>query len=76
MFKDEYLHDSELAELLGISIKALRNKLSSGDLLPPRIQPPGCKARLWPKKDVYQWLDKYVVSSSIESQSIKRVARK
>lgn len=72
MSSNDFLNDNELASLLGISVKALRNKLCAGHTLPPRIQPPGCKARLWPKKDVYNWLDKYIVTDSIESKSIRR----
>ena len=74
MFKDDFMDDVEVANLFGISIKALRNKLSSGDMLPPRIQPPGCKTRLWPRNDVYDWLKKYTISSS-DSHSIRRIVR-
>ena len=42
------LNGYDLARLLDISIGRLRNKLTSGSPLPPRIQPPGCRTRLWP----------------------------
>jgi hypothetical protein len=42
-----YYTDKDIAQLLGISIGRLRNKLTAGSPLPPRIQPPGCRNRLW-----------------------------
>ena len=36
----KYYTDKEVAGLLGISLGRLRNKLSAGQPLPPRIQPP------------------------------------
>jgi hypothetical protein len=58
-----YYRDSEVAELLGISIGRLRNKLSAGSPLPPRIQPPGCRNRLWPREAVHAWLEQFLVTS-------------
>ncbi len=60
MSDKDYLTDGDLAELLGISIQSLRNKVSAGERLPPRIKPPGCRNRLWPKRSVYDWLDKFM----------------
>ena len=39
-----YYIDEEVADLLGISLGRLRNKLCAGNPLPPRIEPPGCRA--------------------------------
>lgn len=72
MSSQDFFNDNELAKLLGISVKALRNKLCAGHTLPPRIQPPGCKTRLWPKAGVYKWLDKYTITDSLDSKSIRR----
>ena len=41
-----YYTDEDIAQLLGISLGRLRNKLTAGSPLPPRIQPPGCRNRL------------------------------
>ena len=35
-----YYNDDEVANLLGISLGRLRNKLCAGNPLPPRIEPP------------------------------------
>ena len=57
-----YYSDDEVADLLGISLGRLRNKLCAGNPLPPRIEPPGCRHRLWPCKAVHEWLKKFTVS--------------
>ena len=57
-----YYRDSEVAELLGISVGRLRNKLTAGSPLPPRIQPPGCRNRLWPREAVRAWLEQFLVT--------------
>lgn len=62
MTRNDFYTDKELAELLQISLGALRNKISAGERLPPRIQVPGCKYRLWKKADVHAWLDRYTVA--------------
>ena len=64
-----YYRDSEVAELLGISIGRLRNKLTAGSPLPPRIQPPGCRNRLWPREAVHAWLEQSLVTSMDEPRS-------
>ena len=63
-----YYRDSEVAELLGISIGRLRNKLSAGSPLPPRIQPPGCRNRLWPREAVHAWLEQFLIISTEDPQ--------
>jgi len=57
-----YYTDRQIAQLLGISLQRLRNKLNAGCPLPPRIKPPECKYRLWPEDQVHEWLKQYMVS--------------
>lgn len=59
-----YYTDMEIARLLGISLGRLRNKLSDGSPLPPRIQPPGCRTRLWPRSAVHAWLEQFTVTAA------------
>lgn len=58
----KYYTDTEIAGLLGISLGQLRNKLCAGSPLPPRIQPPGCRNRLWPCRAVHNWLEQFTVT--------------
>jgi len=58
-----YYTDQDIAQLLGVSIGRLRNKLTAGSPLPPRIQPPGCRNRLWPREAVHAWLEQFLVTS-------------
>ncbi len=58
-----YYTDQEMARLLGISLGRLRNKLTAGNPLPPRIQPPGCRHRLWPRQAVHAWLEQFTVKT-------------
>ena len=58
----QYYTDIEIAELLGISLGRLRNKLCAGSPLPPRIQPPGCRHRLWPCQAVHGWLEQFTIT--------------
>ena len=58
----KYYTDTEIARLLGISLGRLRNKLCAGSPLPPRIQPPGCRTRLWPCQGVHDWLEQFTVT--------------
>ena len=60
--KGVYYTDSEVAELLSISLGRLRNKLCAGNPLPPRIEPPGCRHRLWPCEAVHDWLEQFTIS--------------
>jgi hypothetical protein len=57
-----YYTDHELADLLGISLARLRNKVSAGNPLPPRIEPPGCRHRLWPCDAVHEWLEQFTIA--------------
>ena len=57
-----YYTDTEMARLLGISLGRLRNKLCAGSPLPPRIQPPGCRNRLWPCRAVHDWLEQFTIT--------------
>ena len=56
-----YFNDRQLAQLLGITLGRLRNKISAGEPLPPRIELPGCRNRLWHIDTVHEWLKKHVV---------------
>ncbi len=58
-----YYTDQDIARLLGILLGRLRNKLTAGSPLPPRIQPPGCRNRLWPKAAVHAWLEQFLTTS-------------
>jgi hypothetical protein len=58
----KYYSDTEIAELLGISLGRLRNKLCAGSPLPPRIQPPGCRNRLWLCQAVHDWLEQFTIT--------------
>lgn len=60
----KYYTDTEIARLLGISLGRLRNKLCAGSPLPPRIQPPGCRHRLWPCRGVHDWLEQFTVTGT------------
>ena len=60
-----YYTDADIARLLGISLGRLRNKLTAGDPLPPRIEPPGCRHRLWPCQAVHAWLARYTVTATV-----------
>ena len=74
----KYYIDSDIAGLLGISLGRLRNKLSAGNPLPPRIQPPGCRNRLWPCQAVHEWLDQFTITvtdPSLHDQKPRRRGR-
>ena len=62
--KHTYYDDAEVAALLGVSVGRLRNKLSDGDPLPPRIKPDGCRRRLWPSSAVHEWLDRFMADDT------------
>ena len=55
----EYYDDADIAKLLGISVGRLRNKISAGEPLPPRVRPDGCHKRLWPRESVHEWLRQF-----------------
>ncbi len=61
--ENTYYTDQEMARLLGISLGRLRNKLTAGNPLPPRIRPPGCRQRLWPRQAVHAWLEQFTVET-------------
>lgn len=73
MNQHPFLEDKDIADLLGISLQGLRNKISRGQALPPRIKVPGCKKRLWPADQVYNWLHSHVEN---EQPGIKISIRK
>jgi hypothetical protein len=71
-----YYSDDEVAELLGISLGRLRNKLCAGNPLPPRIEPPGCRHRLWPCQAVHEWLEQFTVDVGDRPQSRNQPTRR
>ena len=71
-----YYTDQDIAQLLGVSIGRLRNKLSAGSPLPSRIQPPGCRNRLWPREAVHAWLEQFLITSANESGGQKSCGRR
>lgn len=60
----QYYDDAKVAALLGVSVGRLRNKLSAGDPLPPRIKPDGCRRRIWPSIAVHEWLDQFMADDN------------
>jgi len=56
---EQYYSDTEIANLLGISLSRLRSKIYQGEPLPARIQIPGSRTRLWRKEDVHNWLAQF-----------------
>jgi len=57
----KYYTDEEIANLLGITVNRLRNKIHYEDPLPPRIEPPNCRHRLWPIDEVDLWFKEYII---------------
>ena len=53
---EDYMHDDDVAALLDIPLRALRNKVARGDPLPPRIKLPNMRVRLWPRQGVVNWI--------------------
>ena len=70
-----YYIDDEVADLLGISLGRLRNKLCAGNPLPPRIEPLGCRHRLWPCQRVHEWPEQFTVSVVDRPESGNRPTR-
>jgi len=68
---DKYYNDEEMANLMGITVNRLRNKIHYEDPLPPRIETPGCRKRLWPVDGVHAWLENYIVRYDKEKYAQK-----
>ena len=64
----KYYTDNEIADMLGISLGRLRIKLSAGHPLPPRIQLPGCRNRLWACNAAHEWLEQFTIAMSRSEQ--------
>lgn len=64
----KYYTDPEMAKQLGISLSRLRAKLSEGCFLPPRIELPNSRTRLWSIAKFEKWLESY------EKNSVSQVA--
>ena len=72
----QYYTDAQIAALLGISLGRLRNKVCGGSPLPPWIQPPGCRQRLWPRCAVHAWLEQFTITASDSSAYPERRRRR
>ena len=72
----DYYTDEQVAELLGISLGRLRNKLCAGNPLPPRIEPPGCRHRLWPCEALHDWLTQFTIAAVVESPIAREPRRR
>ena len=72
----KYYTDTEIAGLLGISLGRLRNKLCAGSPLPPRIQPPDCRNRLWPCQAVHDWLEQFTITVSDSAVQVTESRRR
>ena len=59
-----YLRDKDVADILGISIKSLYNKINLQHPLPAYICPPSTRVRLWPVKEFHAWLSRFRCESS------------
>lgn len=74
-FVSPFWTDQDVARLLGISVKHLRNKICKGDPLPPYILLPKSRSRLWLKAEVTAYLmslDRYGgVIKSVTGSSLK-----
>lgn len=68
----KYYTDQEVAVLLGLSLGRLRTKLSAGHPLPPRIQVPTSRHRLWPRSAVHDWLAQYTIESTTSAPGSHR----
>lgn len=64
-----YYSDADVAALLGISVGALRNKISAGDPLPPRLQPDGFRKRLWPCEACHEWLRQFEDAQAVRERN-------
>ena len=71
----QYYCDTEIATLLGISLSRLRGKIYQGEPLPPRIEIPGSRTRLWDKEDVYNWLDQFKKQDALPAPQIHKAKR-
>lgn len=74
--QQNYYIDQQVAELLGVSLPRLRNKISGNENLPPRIEPPGCRHRLWPCEGVHEWLNRYIICNDVVQPRISERIRK
>ena len=54
-----YGNDDDICKVFGISKSRLRAKLSANEPLPPRIEIPESRVRLWRMSEVYNWINKF-----------------
>lgn len=51
--------DKDVAGLLGISVDRLQKRIQAGEIVPPYIQVPGSRSRIWDMDDVDTWLREF-----------------
>jgi len=64
---ETYGDDDDVCALLRISKSRLRAKISANESLPPRIQIPESRVRLWRMSEVYNWLNKFETKDEANS---------
>lgn len=72
---ERYYTDLDACALLDISLSRLRARISEGKPLPPRIEVPNSRTRLWLKKDFHDWLENHTVTTKTEKPSIRRTKK-
>lgn len=72
---EQYYLDSDICDLFDISLSRLRARICEGKPLPPRIEVPGSRVRLWKKSIVHEWLEQHTVLDRAPNASIKRLRR-
>jgi hypothetical protein len=77
MLDEFFLTDQQVADLLSITLETLRNKISSGDPLPPYRLPPNSRQRIWVTEDLKKWiLDQPCTNTAGVSAKKARVSMK
>ncbi len=66
---DAFLHDEDVAKLFNVTLAGLRNKIDAGDPLPPYSRLPGLRVRLWPRKEVEEWIRQFIVGQGAVASS-------
>jgi len=69
--EEKYWDETKLAEVLRMSVGTVRNRYSQGLAMPPYIQLPGSRVRLWKGEAVHAWLD----SQMVQAEPAKRRGR-
>jgi hypothetical protein len=61
-FFDEYFTFEQMAQIMGLKPKGLRNRISAGKNHPPYFRP-SAGVFLFPKKDFAKWRDSRIVKA-------------